>query len=216
MHSDPGDSDQYSLAFTASSLRPELARIVADTYLGCGDWQETRQRVLADNLLQAGKRGSSIRMEQEMRQRLQTLTREQLEILAGASGDNRRAVAWLSVLKLYPFVCSFASGILRGKIEAHDPVLRPSDYEEFLASEALIHPEVQDLKPSTKAKIRQVLIRMLREAGILGEGRDDFSLQRALLPPDVLSAVAVEDRRWLAGFLVPDGEIATLGNGRDA
>ena len=43
-------------------------------------------------------------MEQEMRQRLQTLTREQLGILASASADNRRAVAWLSVLKLYPFV----------------------------------------------------------------------------------------------------------------
>jgi Putative inner membrane protein (DUF1819) len=212
MHSDPGGAHQYSLAFTAASLRPELARIVADAYLECGDWQEARRRVLDDNLLQARSRGSAIRMEGEMRQRLQTLTREQLEIIAGASADSRCAVAWLSVLKLNPFVYSFASGILRGKIEAHDAVLRPSDYEDFLASESAAHPEVLALTPVTRAKIRQVLFKMLREAGVLGEGRTDFNLQRALLPADVLQAVVADDPRWLAGFLVPDDEIAAAGD----
>jgi len=28
---------RYSMSFTAASLRPELARIVAETYLDCGD-----------------------------------------------------------------------------------------------------------------------------------------------------------------------------------
>jgi hypothetical protein len=211
MHSDPGGVHRYSLAFTAASLRPELARIVAETYLDCGDWQEARRRILDDNLLQARSRGSAVRMEGEMRQRLQTLTREQMEILARASADSRSAVAWLSVLKLNPFVYNFTSGVLRGKLEAHDAVLRPSDYEDFLASESLAHPEVRSLTPVTKNKIRQVVIKMLREAGILGLGPRDFGLQRALLPPDVASTIVADDRAWLAGFLVPDGEIATSG-----
>lgn len=208
----PGDVQRYSLAFTAASLRPELARIVAETYLDCGDWQEARERILAENLLQARSRGSAVRMEGEMRHRLQTLTREQLEIVARASADSRSAVTWLSVLKLNPFVYNFTSGVLRGKLEAHDAVLRPSDYEDFLASESLAHPEVQNLTPVTKNKIRQVLIKMLREAGILSDGQRDFSLQRALLPPDVMSAIVADDRRWLAGFLVPDIEFAILGD----
>jgi BrxA len=205
-------ASRYSLSFTAASLRPELARVVAEAYLACGDWQETRRRVLDDNLLQTRSRGSAFRMEGEVRQRLQTLTPEQLTILAEAPSDSRHAVAWLSVLKLNTFVFNFAAGTLRAKIEAHDVVVRPSDYEEFIASESVAHPEVLDLTPVTKAKIRQVLFKMLREAGILGEGRDDFDLQRALLPADVLRAVVSDDRRWLAGFLVPDDEIATIGD----
>jgi hypothetical protein len=201
----------YSLSFTAASLRPELARVVAETYLECGDWQEMRRRVLAGNALQSRTPSSGIRMEREMRQRMQTLSHYQIQILATGSADSRRAIAWLSVLKLNGLVFAFASGTLRGNIEAHDPVLRPSNYEEFLETESLEHPELVDLTASTKAKIRQVLIKMLSEAGILGQDRKDFSLQRALLPPDVLSAIVADDRRWLAGFLVPDSEFETLG-----
>jgi hypothetical protein len=203
---------KYPMSFTASSLRPELARIVAEIYLDCGDWQEVRRRVLNDNLLQARSRGSAVRMEGEIRQRLQTLTRDQLVILAEAPADSRRAVAWLSVLKRNPFVFNFASRSLRAKMEVHDTVMRPSDYEEFLASESAAHPEVLALTPVTKAKIRQVLFKMLREAGMFGVGRTDFNLQRALLPADVLQAVVADDPRWLAGFLVPDAEIAALGD----
>jgi Putative inner membrane protein (DUF1819) len=212
MDDSPGGIRKYSLSLTAASLRPELARIVAETYLNCGDWQEVRRRVLDDNLLQARSRGSAVRMEGEIRQRLQTLTRGQLVILAEASADSRRAVAWLSVLKLNPFVFNFAAGNLRTKMEAHDTVVRPSDYEEFLASESAAHPEVLALTPVTRAKIRQVLFKMMREAGVLGEGRTDSSLRRALLPADVFRAVAADDPRWLAGFLVPDDEIAAAGD----
>ena len=146
-----------------------------------------------------------------MRQRLQTLSQGQLEILAGGSADARSAIAWLSVLKLTPFVFAFASETLRGKMEGHDPVLRPSDYEDFLASEGVAHPEVEALTASTRSKIRQVLLRMLREVGILGENAEDFYLRRVLLSPEVLTAILMDDRRWLAGFLVPDSEIARLG-----
>lgn len=209
----PGSSgaQKYSLAFTAASLRPELARIVAEIYLQSGDWDETRRRVLSESLLQAKNPSSGVRMEREMRQRLQTLSREQLELLAHGSTDARRAVAWLSVLKLYPFIFAFASEVLRGKMEGHDPMLRPSDYEGFIASEGLAHPALHELTSATKTKIRRVLILMLREAGILGEGPKDFGLRRALLPPEVRAAIVAENSRWLAGFLIPDREIAVMG-----
>jgi len=211
MASSSSGSQKYSLAFTAASLRPELARIVADAYLRSGDWDETHRRVLSENLLQARNPASGVRMEREMRQRLQTLSREELELLAHGSTDARRASAWLSVLKLYPFIFAFASEVLRGKMEGHDPMLRPSDYEGFIAFEGLAHPELHDLSSSTKTKIRRVLLLMLREAGILDAGPKDFSLRRALLPPEVRAAIVADDRRWLAGFLIPDREIAVMG-----
>ena len=198
------------MAFTAASLRPELARIVAEMYLDTGDWDETHRRVLSENLLQAKNPASGVRMEREVRQRLQTLSRDQLEILAQGSADARRAIAWLSVLKLNPFVFAFASDTLRAKIEGHDPVLRPSDYEDFLDAEGSAHPEVHELTASTKAKIRQVLFKMLREVGILGESPKDFGLRRALLPPEVRSAIVADARGWLAGFLIPDEELMAL------
>ncbi|OGG52262.1 MAG: hypothetical protein A3F84_09095 [Candidatus Handelsmanbacteria bacterium RIFCSPLOWO2_12_FULL_64_10] len=207
---EPEQNQPYSLSFTAASLRPELARIIAEAFLACGDWGQARQRVLTENTLQARTPASAIRMEREIRQRIETLSRRQIEILAEAPADSRRAIAWLSILKYSAFVFVFSFQDLRGKIESLDPVLRPSDYENFFIAQAETHPELGNLATSTKEKIRRVMITMLREAGILGEGRKDFTLQRPVVPPDVLSAILADNRRWLAGFLVPDDEIAAL------
>lgn len=200
----------FVLSFTAASLRPELGRVVAETYLACNDWQEAKGRVLQQNALQARTPASAVRMEREFRQRLQALTRQQLEILAHASSDSRAAISWLSVLKHSAFVFEFSAEVLRTKLELLDPVLRPSDYENFFEAKSLTHSELAALLPATRAKIERVIKTMLREVGILSSNPKDFGLRRLLVPQEVVNAVLADDRRWLAGFLYSDDELASL------
>lgn len=204
------DKRPYSLSFSASSLRPELGRIIAEIYLNCGDWEQTRQQVVKSNALQARSESSAIRMERELRQRLQTLTRQQLEILAQAPADGRGAISWLAACKYSLFIFEFAADVLRGKFDAQDPVLRPSDYENHIASQSAAHPELVALSPATQVKLRNVLKTMLREVGILGPNSKNQAITRPLVSPEVQEAILADDRRWLAAFLVPDGEIAAL------
>ncbi len=200
----------YSLTFTAASLRPELARIVAEIYLENGDWKQTRKKVISDNALQARSPSSAARMEIEFRHRLQTLSPRQIEILATAPADSRLSIAWLSVLKRSDFIFDFTEEVLRSKLENHDAVLRHSDYENFFTTKCVSHPELVALKPATQSKIHSGLKTMFREVGIMGQSLKDNSLRRPLLTPEVLASILADNRRWLAGFLVPDNEIATL------
>jgi hypothetical protein len=201
---------RYNLGFTAASLRLELARIVADAYATTGDWEAAKEHVLRHNALQARSASSAVRMERELRQRLRTLTGEQLRMLTSAPSDSAMAMAWLSACKYSAFVFDFAAQVLRAKLDLLDPVLRPSDYEAFVTAQSLEHPELGELSPSTQAKIRTVLMTMLREVNILVPDRQGLLIQRPILPPDALAAILADDRRWLAGFLVPDAEIITL------
>jgi hypothetical protein len=68
----------YHLSFTAASLRPELARIVAEYYLELGNWDLSKERILSSNALQCRSASSAIRLERELRQRLETLTVDQI------------------------------------------------------------------------------------------------------------------------------------------
>ena len=199
--------NNYNLSFTAASLRPELARIVAECFLTVGDWARVKERILATNALQCRSTSSAVRMESELRQRVQTLTRDQLMLLAHATAEDRNAIAWLAVCKRIPFVFEFVAEVLRDKLAAHDTVLRPSDYESYVEHKSLDHSELARLTPSSKYKIRQVLLKMLTEAGLLMSVRNG-SIQRPALSPAVVRAVTADNRRWLAGFLVPDSEIA--------
>lgn len=204
----------YNLSFTSASLRPELARIVAEYYRKEGDWIATKERILATNALQARSASTAIRLERELRQRLATLSEEQIRLLTEAPSEDRAAIAWLAAMKHSGFLFDFAAGVLREKLSLHDIVLRPSDYERFVEEKEAEHPELARLSPSSKGKIRRVLMRMLTEAGILTDGsRRDSTLgtiQRPVLSPAVLRSITADDRRWLAGFLVPDSEIETL------
>lgn len=197
----------YSLGFTAASLRPELARIVAECHLATGDWHLTKDRILSTNALQCQSVNSAIRLERELRQRLLTLTADQLSLLACATAEDRGAIAWLAACKHIRFVFEFAAEALRDKLELLDPVLRPSDYETYVDNKALVHPELVALQPSSKTKIRRVLLRMLTEAGLLVTGSALGTVQRPLLSPAVFEVITRDDSSWLAGFLVPDNEI---------
>lgn len=200
------ETPPYSLSFTAASLRPELARIVAECFLAVGDWALVKDRILSTNALQCRSASSAIRLEMELRQRLETLTRDQLVLLAQATAEDRSAIAWLAVCKRIPFAFDFAAEVLRDKLAAHDAVLRPSDYESYVENKCLPHPELALLKASSKNKIRQVLLKMLTEAGLLLSGTA-LSIQRPALSPAVIRVITADNPHWLAGFLVPDPEI---------
>jgi hypothetical protein len=201
----------YNLGFTAASLRPDLARVVADVYLAVGDWEIAKEQVLASNALQCRSSRSAIRLERELRQRLERLTNEELRLMSSSTGDARNAIAWLAAIKHIEFAYEFASEVLRVKLEVHDPVLRRSDYEIFVAAKSLIHPELSDLTESSRAKLKQVLLRMLSEAGLLIPGSALGTISRVILPNAVMEAIINDDPRWLAGFLVPDNEIGGIG-----
>ena len=202
----------FPVGFTAASLRPELARIVAEAYLASGDWEQAKQLVLTQNLLQSRSPASAVRMERELRQRLQTLTPAQLELLAHAPADDRRAMAWLAALKYIPLIYALAADVLRSKIEQLDPVLRPSDYEAFFEGQIARQSELARLAPSTRNKIQQVIVLMLREAGIVSGLNQDkgLNLSRPMVTPDAWATIVDDHPCWLAGFLVPDDEIKSL------
>jgi hypothetical protein len=116
-------------------------------------------------------------------------------------------MAWLAAVKHNPFIFRFAAEVLRDKLAAHDPVLRRSDYETYVSIESISHPELAQLASSSRNKVRQILLRMLVEAGLLLEGPDLGIIRRPVLSPLVTRLIAFDSPRLLAAFLVPDAEI---------
>lgn len=199
----------YNLNFRACSLRPELARIVAECYLQEEDWALVTERILATNALQTRSESTLVRLEREMRQRLSTLTHRQIEILAHAPTEDRAAMTWLATCKRFAFVRDFTVEVLREKIEVQNTALLPSDYENFIAVKTLEHPQLASMKEVTADKVRQVTLRMLKEVGILTEKNGISTLSRPVLSFDARQAILDDDKRWLAVFLVPHSELST-------
>ena len=152
----------YNLSFTAASLRPELAGILAEHYLDSGSWDETKEWALSTNALQCSSATSSNRLEREIRPRLQTLTADQLELLSQSGMDSKTALSWLAAVKKSPFLFDFSSELLRNKLEVFDVTLRPSDYENFIEQHTSQQSQLADISESSLDKLRRVLLHVAR------------------------------------------------------
>jgi hypothetical protein len=197
----------YNFTFTAASLRPELLSTVAGHFLRLGSWLETKEMVLSTNALQSRSRASAVRMEREIRQRLQELTRDQLKLVHDSTKDVRTCLCWLAAVKRSAFLFDFASEVLTTKWEQHDSILRASDYERFIEEKTADHRELLELTSSSSRKVRNVLLLMLREIGFVTSGTDLGTIQRIVLPPVVQQVVCSDNPKWLAAFLFPEAEI---------
>lgn len=204
----------YRLSFTSVSLRPDLARIAADAYLACGTWTGARQQVLADNAFQSRSKKSLRRMEREIRLRLELLTKDQIALLAGGISEERAAIAWLAAIKYAALVREFAADVLRSKLADFDLVLRPSDYTNFIADRLPSHPELGKLTESSSRKVRNVLLLMLMEAGMIQKENRDRRITRPLQTQRVIDSIIADNAQFLAGFLWSDEEIAATRKGK--
>ena len=136
------DQSSYNLSFTAASLRPELARIVAECYLQVGDWDLAKDRVLASNALQCrttSRRGTS--GSGRFAAVSCVLARTDLTWWPTPLRDDRAAMAWLAALSTSRSYSSLLQKCSE-ELATHDPVLRPSDYETYVDIKGRYPPEL--------------------------------------------------------------------------
>jgi hypothetical protein len=173
----------YLLSFTTGGLFLRESRLVAGRYLVSGDWDRVRAEVLEGNLLQCRTRSSLTRTGREVINRLKTLDREELDLLEHGGEDVRRQVLWVAVCRQYRFVREFAVEVIRERLLGLKPDLPLEEFDSFFHRKSQIDPKLESLTETTIRKMRQVLYRILREAGLLD---DDGALQP--LTPDPLLA----------------------------
>lgn len=161
--------ERYALSFTTGGLLARESTLIAQEQLRLDDWAATRAHVVSGNVLQARTMSSSIRLVRESTQRLSALAFRELEYLVEASPTERRHIMWVAACRRYRFIGEFAEEVLRERFLLMNPTLHRDDFERFWAGKSLWHPELDDVKRSSKEKLRQNLFRMMQEADLLTE-----------------------------------------------
>ena len=194
----------YLMSFTAGALLYRESITVSDLYAELADWDAVRTSVIAENRLQTRTVSAAKRVYREVSARLQTLTPAEMEILRDGTRAEQGYVLWLAICKRYRFVHDFAIEVVREKYLRLDFELAYEDFDVFYHAKADWHPEVESVEASTRAKLRQILFRMMREAEILSS--QDHILP-AILTPRLVAAIQQDAPAHLAIFPVSDAEL---------
>lgn len=187
----------YRMSFTSGALLFSESLVVARAYQETQDWEATRARVVAENLLRSRTANTSVRLGNEVISRLRTLTTQQFVLLLDTAPQEQRLLLWLAVCKRYAFIRDFAIEVVLEKCRRLDLNLQPDDYRVFLNKKAEWHPEVERVADATKQSQRQFVFRMLREVGILSKTGEILPL---VLPPRLSEAIVEDDALYLNVF----------------
>ncbi|TDQ15185.1 putative inner membrane protein DUF1819 [Algoriphagus boseongensis] len=158
-------------------------------------------------VLEGGKSASIKRKNQEFRKRLETLNPDQTKALLEGDLITQRQLAYLSVCKIYGFFREFVLEVLREKMILMDYQVTEGEYLSFFRRKMMDHPELEELSETTEKKVKQVVFRILAEAGIINSAKEKV-LQYQILEPKMIQLIKQDHPMWFEVFLLNDFEIS--------
>ena len=192
------------MSFTTGGLFYNESLLIVDEYFATIDWELTRKSVFEKNSIQARTESSIKRRVREICSRLELLSEQQLVLIKNGSRQEQQYLLWVAVCKCYPFIRDFMIEIVREKYLRMDLHLQRQDYDFFFEEKAEWHEELERLRDSTRAKLRQVLFKTMREAEIIS--REDMIIP-GLLTEQLTKVLAADNPSWLAMLPVSDMDI---------
>jgi len=197
-------TEKYSMSFTTGSLFHQESVKLAVLFLEVQDWRLVRDMVLAKNLLQFRTVNTSKRVCREVCSRLKTLNQKELDMLAHGTLQEQGYLLWLAICRRYRFIADFAMEIVREKYIRLQFALDYEDFDFFFNKKSEWHEELDQIKPATRIKSRQILFKMLREADLLTSNN---LINPAMLSPQLLSTISQEHRQNLLIFPAFESEL---------
>jgi hypothetical protein len=185
------------MSFTTGGLFYRESVKLAELFLELNDWNAIRNKVLSENLLQARTQNTSKRVCREIISRLKTLAPLEIELLINGSPHEQGYLLWIAVCRRYKFIADFAVEIIRERFISLKTDLNHEDFDAFFHKKSERHSELDEIKPTTRSKLRQVLFKMLRETDLLTTNN---IINAAMLSPRLVEIILVHKRQDLLIF----------------
>ena len=180
-------SDNYKMSFSTGGLFIQESVVIAEAFQDSRDWKQARDLVLNQNLLQARTESSLKRTAREATFRLQRLDNEELDFMVSAQPEDQAYLLWLAVCRYYQFIGEFALEVLHDRYVTLKGDVNHIDFDLFFDRKAEWDDDLAKITDSTRGKLRQVLFRMMREAGLLDH---DFAILPALFGPQLFKLIS--------------------------
>lgn len=199
------DQKKYQMSFGVGGLLLNESLAVAGLHVDGEPWENTMLHAMDQGATSLPKAASNRRTLREIANRLQTLSVEERRFLLDeADRTDQQALLWLTACRAYRFVREFALEVIRERHLSYQVDLPLESFDILLNAKAEWDEGLANLSSSTRKKLRQVLFRIMREAGII---TSEHRIQSAILSPRLKTMLEDHNPAELALFpgIVMDG-----------
>lgn len=188
------DANKYTSALTGELFLFSESRILARHLVEGEDIDVLRKRNLTENLIMHKGAGSLKRSSSPIFRRLSMMSPAALGMLAEGDIESARLVLLIAAAKSDRLIRDFILDVYADKIAMKANVVSRSDIERYFESVYENEPSLRDRSETTKRSLKQKLMKIMTEAGLVSKQGPNFSMIR----PNITNK--------LANLLVADGE----------
>ena len=158
----------YKMSFVTGGLFLNESIEVARMHNPGEAWDETIRRALEHGVSSLPKAASRRRTLREIVNRISTLGEEELSFLVEeADRQDQQALLWLATCRAYRFVREFAAEVIHERFLSFKLDLPLETFDVLFEAKAEWDEGLNGISATTRAKLRQVLFRMMREANVI-------------------------------------------------
>jgi hypothetical protein len=168
------ESKKYRFSFTAASLL--LNELISFSKMILED--EIRIDDLKPEMLNRERAKTNEREFAELFLRLKVLDKPLMEKLVYGTQDDQKHIAIIVFGRTYSIFRDFIVEVMLEKISLFDFKLEDRDYNSFISKKSIEHEELDQLADSTKYKIKQVLLKVLEQGGLI----DNIKERNIIMP----------------------------------
>lgn len=179
------------------------SKVIAKAYTSSNDWNETKDLVIRENLLQARVISSAQRMLGEVIPRLRLLSEKELSLFRTSADQDQRHLLWLAICRRHAFISDFYVQVVHERYLSLKEKVGIDEFNLFWEQKAVDHPEVDRISDLTKIKLRSVLFKMMREAGLITK---DNSINTVMLSPLVQNMILMNNPNEMRWFTTIDNK----------
>lgn len=194
--------DRYDFSFTTSSLMINGMVVVAEAIISNTNFDYV-------GILGNGKTATGKKYFAEINKRLKNLTSDERLLLVEGDLTTQKHLCFLAVCKSYRFIKDFTIDVLRNKMLVFDYQITDADYISFVRGKMSEHEELEELTELTQKKIKQVIFKILEQAGIIDNIRSKI-IQPQFVEHKVLEVVSRDNPNWLKILFMSDLDIDRL------
>ena len=188
------DVDKYTSALTGELFLFNETRILARYLVQGEDINALRKRNFSENLIMHKGVGSLKRSSAPIFRRLSTMSPTTLQTFADGDVESARLILLVAAAKSDRLIRDFVFNVYADKIAMKTNIISKSDIERYFESVYEIEPSLRDRAETTKRNLKQKLMKIITEAGLVKKQTSGFLVTR----PSITNK--------LANLMVADGD----------
>ena len=173
--------EDYSAKLTGEPFMYNETKIIGKYLLEGENEEELKKRNIEENLIKHKKISSVKRVNAPIFRRLKVMDKEMLEEFVCSDIETSKCILLYTIMKTDKLVRDFIMEVYKDKLYMRKEYIEKFDIDNWYEEKCILSKTLRERAESTSAKLKQVIMKILQDSGLVIKEKDKYRVVRPLL-----------------------------------